>query len=186
MQCIFQAMIDDRRFEEIYNEHKMLVFNLCLQYVLNYEDAQDVSQEVFVKIHQRFHQFNPEAASLKTWIYRITINQSLDFVKARNTKKRFGFITSLFSTDNNEPIDTKLHVEHPGITLENKKSLEQLMLIIYALPPNQKTAIILSKIEDRPQRQVAEIMNTSVKAIESLLQRAKQTIEKKLQKTEGI
>ena len=50
----------------------------------------------------------------------------------------------------------------------------------------QKTAIILTKIEDRPQLEVAEIMNTSVKAVESLLQRAKQTIQKKLTETEGL
>ena len=76
-------------------------------------------------------------------------------------------------------------VHELGIEIEDKEALENLLKIIYSLPENQKTAIILSKIECRPQKEVAEIMNNSIKAVESLLQRAKQTIQKKLHKSEG-
>ena len=179
-------MPDELNFELLYSEHKNLVYNLCLQYVLNAEDAQDITQEVFVKVYQHYHQYNPAAASLKTWIYRITINQCLDFLKARKTKKRFGLISSLFKQESNEPVDSAAHFNHPGIESENKEALQNLLQIIQYLPENQKTAIILSKIDDRPQKEVAEIMNTSVKAVESLLQRAKQTIQKKLTESEGF
>ncbi len=60
-------MTDEKYFENIYNEYKNIVFNLSLNYILNTEDAQDITQEVFVKIYQRFHQYNPASASLKTW-----------------------------------------------------------------------------------------------------------------------
>jgi RNA polymerase sigma-70 factor, ECF subfamily len=176
-------MKDEASFESIYKEYKNLVFNVCLHYVLSREDAQDVAQEVFVKVYHHLHQYNPETASLKTWIYRIAINQSLDFLKAKRTKKRFGFITSLFHPDSNEPIHD---VAHPGIAMEDKESLEELLVIIQSLPEKQKTAIILTKIEDRPQKEVAEIMDINIKAVESLLQRAKQTIEKKLKNKEGF
>ena len=179
-------MPDELHFEALYNEHKNLVYNLCLQYLLNAEDAQDTTQEVFVKVYQHYHQYNPAAASLKTWIYRIAINQCLDFLKARKTKKRFGFISSLFRQGSGELVEVARHVNHPGIESENKEALQNLLQIIQTLPENQQTAIILSKIEDRPQKEVAEIMNTSVKAVESLLQRAKQTIQKKLTGSEGF
>ena len=175
----------DQQFESIYNEHKNLVFNMCLHYVLNPEDAADITQEVFVKVHERYHQYDSAAASLKTWICRIAINHSLDFLKSKKTKKRFGFMSSLFHPETNEQIESVLQVNHPGIEAEDKEGINNLLLIIYALPENQKTAIILSKIEDRAQKEVAEIMNTSVKAVESLIQRAKQTIQKKLTETEG-
>ncbi|MFM8740914.1 MAG: RNA polymerase sigma factor [Cytophagales bacterium] len=176
-------MLSESSFEYIYHEYKKLVYNVCLQYVLNKEDAQDVAQEVFVKLYHNLNQYKPETASLKTWIYRIAINQSLDFLKAKKTKKRFRFITSLFHPDSNELLH---EVSHPGIPLEDKESLQQLLGIIYALPEKQKTVIILSKIEDRPQKEVAEIMELNIKAVESLLQRAKQTIEKKLKDREGF
>jgi RNA polymerase sigma-70 factor, ECF subfamily len=171
------------QFESIYTEYKNLVFNVCLHYVLNREDAQDVAQEVFVKLYHNLNQYNPETASLKTWIYRIAINQSLDFLKAKKTKKRFGFITSLFHPDSNEPIHD---IAHPGIAVEDKESLEEILVIIQSLPENQKTAIILAKIEDRPQKEVAEIMEINIKAVESLISRAKQSIEKKLKGKEGF
>lgn len=179
-------MIDDVQFNAIYDEHNKLVYNLCLQYVLNTEDASDITQEVFVKIYQRYNQHDPALASLKTWIYRITINHCLDFLKARKSKKRFGFISSLFHADSNEPIADATLIDHPGIQTEDKEAMQNLLLIIQSLPENQKTAIILTKIEDRPQQEVAEIMNTSVKAVESLLQRAKQTIQNKLTVIEGL
>lgn len=179
-------MVSDLEFEAVYNEHKNLVYNLCLQYVLNTEDARDITQEIFVKVYQRYHQYDSAAASLKTWIYRITINHCLDFLKARKSKKRFGFISSLFHADSNEPIEDASHVDHPGIQTEDKEAMKNLLLIIQSLPENQQTAIILTKIEDRPQKEVAEIMNLSVKAIESLLQRAKSSIQNKLNETEGL
>ena len=178
-------MAQPEEFEQIYKEYKNLVYNLCLHYVLNPEDAQDITQEVFVKIYQRYHQYDAAASSLKTWICRITINHNLDFLKAKKTKKRFGFLTSLFHPETNEPIASTLNLNHPGVTTEDKEGLETLLRIIYSLPENQKTAIILNKIEDRPQKEVADIMNTTVKAVESLLQRAKQTIEKELKDSEG-
>ena len=179
-------MIDNKYFEDIYEQYNNIVFNLCLNYVLHFEDAQDITQEVFLKVYKRYQQYNPEKASLKTWISQIAINQSLDFLKAKKTSKRFGFLTSIFNQNTNEPIQSAININHPGIATEDKEGLEKLLRIVYMLPDNQKTAIILTKIEDRPQKEVAEIMDISVKAVESLLQRAKQTIQKKITETEGL
>jgi RNA polymerase sigma-70 factor, ECF subfamily len=179
-------MKNEPEFESVYNEHKNIVFNICLHYLLNREDAGDITAEVFVKVYQRYHQYNAGNASLKTWICRIAINQCLDFLKAKKTKKRFGFLSSLFHQHSNEPISDAVAFDHPGVDAENKEALQNLLQIIYTLPENQKTAIILNKIEDRPQKEVAEIMNMSVKAVESLLQRAKQSIQKKLTGSKGF
>ena len=70
-------------FEEIYFEHYKMVFNLALQYVQNIQDAEEITQDVFVKVFDSLNSFKNQS-SLKTWIYRISINQSLDFIKAKN------------------------------------------------------------------------------------------------------
>lgn len=171
-------------FEDIYHAHKKLVFNLALQYVQNYEDAEEITQDVFVSIHQSIDSFN-EQAQLKTWVYRITINKSLDFVKAKQRKKRFGFLTSLFYNDSNDIKHDTPHFNHPGIQLEHKEALENLFIQINQLPDNQKTALILSKIEQKTQVEIAEVMNLSPKAVESLVQRAKTNLSKKLNTSEG-
>ena len=167
-------------FKAIYDEFKNLVYNLALNYVQNQADAEDITQEVFVKVHQNLDRYNPELASLKTWIYRISINQSLDALKSRKAARRFGFLTSLFQSDHIEPIGEIESYDHPGVALEDKEELEILFRRINSLTDNQKTVIILLKIEDRSQKEVAEIMNLNVKAVESLFQRAKLSLSKKL------
>lgn len=178
-------MIADSQFETLYSNYKNLVYNLGLHYTQNTLDAQDITQEVFVKVFQRYHTYQPAAASLKTWIYRIAVNQCLDFLKARKTKRRFGFMTSLFSPRSNEPLQDIAHFDHPGVTAEYKEETALLFRAINELPVNQRTAVILVKIEGRSQKEVAEIMNTGVKAVESLLQRARQNLSKKLTNPKG-
>ncbi len=162
-----------------------MVYNLALQYVQNIQDAEDITQEVFIKLHQNLHRFNADIASLKTWIYRITINQSLDFIKSKKVKKRFGFITSLFSEDSSTPVQDVAYFNHPGVAAEDKEALQQLFTYINEVPANQRTALILARLEDQSQKEIAEIMGLTIKAVESLLQRAKQTLQKKLLNTEG-
>jgi RNA polymerase sigma factor (sigma-70 family) len=179
-------MHNESQFRTIYDEYKKLVYNLALNYVQHDEDAQDITQEVFVKVYQHYGKHDPATASLKTWIYRIAVNHCLDFIRSKKSKKRFGFITSLFRSETNEPVSETAHFNHPGISAEDKEDLQQLLLRINELPESQKAALILVKIEDRTQKEAAEIMNTTVKAVESLLQRAKQALAKKLNEREGL
>lgn len=171
-------------FESLYEEHKKLVYNLALQYVQNHEDAQEISQDVFVAIYQSFNNFNHDS-KISTWIYRITINKSLDYMRARKRKKRFGFLTSLFFEDSNELKHDLPYFEHPGVALEHKETLQHLFKRINQLPENQRTALILHKIEEKSQAEVAEIMEISPKAVESLIQRAKANLLKKSDAGEG-
>jgi RNA polymerase sigma-70 factor (ECF subfamily) len=156
-----------------------MVYNLALQYTQNIEDTEEVAQDVFVSIYNSIDKFQANS-KLSTWIYRITINKSLDFIKAKKTKKRFAFITNLFFEDSNEVKHDKANFNHPGVELENKEAVEKIFHEINQLPTNQKTVIILSRIEQKSQAEVAEIMNLSIKAAESLYQRAKQNLSKKL------
>ena len=162
-----------------------MVYNLALQYVQNTWDAEDITQEVFVKVHQHLHRFDNDMASLKTWIYKITIHQCLDFIKAKKAKKRFGFITSLFSRETNEPLEDVAHFNHPGVLAEDREALQQVFHFINQLPDNQRTVFILARLEDKSQKEIAEIMGITAKAAESLLQRAKQSLQKKLNNSEG-
>ncbi len=171
-------------FEEIYNDHKVLVYNLALHYVQNIEDAEEIMQDVFLKVHQSLDSFK-EKSSISTWLYRITINQCLDFIKSKNRQKRFAFITSLFSVKGDDVRQDAVERHHPGIQLENKEALENLMKHINNLPDQQKTALILHKIEQKTQVEVGDIMTLSAKAVESLIQRAKINLSKNIESGKG-
>lgn len=171
-------------FEEIYHQHKNRVFNLALQYVQNTQDAEEITQDVFVSVHQSLSNFKAQA-KISTWIYRITINKALDYTKASQRQKRFAFFTSLFHLNSNEVKHDKVEFNHPGVQLEHKEALHNLFKHINELPDKQKTVLILNKIEHQSLQEIAEIMNLSHKAVESLLQRARQNLSKKLKPSEG-
>ena len=166
-------------FEQLYESHKGIVFNLALQYAQNMEDAEEITQDVFVSVYQSIDQFK-EQSSISTWIYRICINKSLDHIKAKKRKKRFGIFTSLFYEDSSDLRYDLPNVDHPGIQLEQKERLTYVFSCINQLPDKQKTALILSKIERKSQVEIAAIMNISPKAVESLVQRAKTGVLKKM------
>lgn len=162
----------------LYHTYANLVFNLALQYTHNVEDAEEITQDVFLKIYNHLEGFNHQS-NIKTWIYRITINQSLDFLKSKNRKKR-SFLGTFFDRTHENKLNNVSDFNHPGIELQNKEAMEILMAKIHQLPENQKTVIILLKIEDLSQKQVAIIMNISESAVESLFQRAKTNLKKTL------
>ena len=168
-------------FEELYEQHKDMVYNLALNYVQNHEDAQEIAQDAFVAVYQSLDKFRHDA-SPATWIYRITINRCLDHIKARKRKKRFAVIMSIFGDPGHldQPV-----FDHPGVRLEQKQDMERIFRCINELPHNQKTALLLSKTEHRSQAEIAEIMGMSVKAVESLVQRAKTNLAGKLKQNEG-
>jgi RNA polymerase sigma factor (sigma-70 family) len=159
-----------------------MVYNLALNYLQNHEDAEETTQDVFVSVHRSIDSFRHDA-NISTWIYRITINRCLDQIKARKRKKRISFITSLFGNNGTE--FEVPHFDHPGVKLEQKQAIEKIFSYINELPENQKTALLLSKTEQRSQAEIAAIMGISIKATESLIQRAKTTLAKKMKQNEG-
>ncbi len=152
-----------------------MVFNLALHYAQNIEDAEEITQDVFLKVFDNLNTFKKQS-SLNTWVYRITINQSLDFIKGKKAQKS-NFLSSIFSINDSNFKFQPSNFNHPGIELEQKEACQKIFEAINQLSDNQKTALILLKIEDKSQAETAEIMNLNVKALESLFQRAKNNLE---------
>ena len=164
-------------FESIYLQYRKMVYNLSLQYTQNIEDAEEITQDVFIKIYKNIDGFNNKS-SLKTWIYRIAINTSLDFLKLKTSKRKSLF--KVFGNTNIEKVWEPVEFNHPGVLLEQKEEMKRIFSAINSLPGDQKTVIILLKIEGNSQVETAAIMNLSEKAVESLFQRAKKNLTKKL------
>jgi RNA polymerase sigma-70 factor (ECF subfamily) len=171
--------LDNKDFENLYNQYSVLVYNLALNYLQNVEDAEEITQDVFIQINNSLSKFE-EKSSLKTWIYRITINKCLDFIKHKNSQKRY-FIFGKKSQNEFE-IANASNFEHPGILLENKEKAKVLFDIINELGENQKTAFLLSKVDGLSNPEIAEIMNLSISSVESLVFRAKNTLKEKISK----
>ena len=92
---------DERSFKYLVDTYQDRVYNTAISIVQNAEDAEDVAQEVFIKVYKSIHNFKGES-KLSTWLYRIATTGALDLLRSRKSKKRAGLIQRLFG-DNNEP-----------------------------------------------------------------------------------
>ncbi len=162
---------DETAFKIIVDTWKDMVYNTSLVIVQNAEDAEDIAQEVFVQVYESIHQFKGDS-KFSTWLYRIAITKSLDHLRKKKRKKRFAIIQSLFGV-NEEEIRHERNFQHPGISLENKEKAATLFRAINKLPDNQKTAFTLHKLEGLSYQEIAEIMESTVSSVESLMHRAK-------------
>jgi RNA polymerase sigma-70 factor (ECF subfamily) len=169
---------DEIAFASLVKANQDLVYNTALSMVQSAEDAEDIVQEVFIKVFQSINTFKSEA-KLSTWLYRITITKCLDKIKHNKRKKRFAFITNLFSTENKVDKHTSEFL-HPGVQIENKERSAVLFKAISQLPANQKIAFTLQKVEGLNQQKIAEVMDTSIASVEAYLHRAKQNLRRQL------
>ncbi len=169
---------EEPAFKELVTRYQHKVFNTALGLLQQEMDAEDIAQEVFIQVYRSIGQFNGDAL-LSTWIYRITVTKSLDFLRSKKRKKRFGFVRSLFG-DDNRPVTEPGDFNHPGVQQERKEDAAILFKMVEQLPENQRTAFILNKVEELSYREIAAVLNSSESAVDSLLQRAKQNLRKKL------
>ncbi|MFZ1857235.1 MAG: RNA polymerase sigma factor [Chitinophagaceae bacterium] len=171
---------DEASFKYLVENYKDRIFNTAIGIVQNAEDAEDVAQEVFIQVYRSIHSFKGES-KLSTWMYRIATTRSLDLLRSRKSKKRFGFMQRLFG-EGNEPLYEIPDFNHPGVAMDRKETAAKLFKAIAQLPENQKAAFTLHKLEDLSYQEISEVMQTSVPAVESLMHRAKQNLRKILEK----
>ena len=169
-------------FRQLVETYQRRVYNTVLAIVQHPEDAEDVSQEVFVQVYQSIGSFGGEL-KLTPWIYRIATTKALQAYRKRRARKRFAFLTSLFGTGEDDAQEDRMHpvdFEHPGVKLEQRERAKVLFGAISQLPEQQKVAFTLHRVEGLSYQEIAEVMQTSLSSVESLLHRAKQNLRKRL------
>ncbi|MBS1509573.1 MAG: RNA polymerase sigma factor [Bacteroidetes bacterium] len=168
----------EQAFRRLVDEWQDMVYNTAVGIVQNEEDADDITQEVFIQVYQSVSSFKGEA-KFSTWLYRIVVSKALDHLKKKKRKKRFAFVQSLFGSSSGEAFHPP-EFNHPGVVMENREKAAALFKAMSALPDNQRIAFTLHKLEQQKHQDIAAIMNLSVTAVESLIARAKANLRKLL------
>lgn len=157
-------------------ENQDRVYNTCLGFMKNAQEAEDMAQEVFIHVFQNIAKFKGES-KLSTWIYRITTNKCLEEIRKKGRQKRSAHLEDISDAMvQNRAAD----FFHPGIALEDQERATILMEAIDKLPDQQKTAFTLSKMEQLSYDEISKVMAKSVSSVESLLFRAKQNLRQLL------
>jgi len=171
---------DEAAFKELVNNYQELVINVCNSFLHNKDDALDVSQDVFIKAYYSIGNFRGQSR-ISTWLYRIAVNQSLNYIRDRKRKNIFSSLDVLFNSPGSDPVE---NLEDEGDNapqkMERQERKDLLFRAIGNLPKKQRVALTLNKLEELPYREVAEIMDITVSETGVLINRAKKTLQKKM------
>ena len=140
----------------IYAEHSKFVYNIALRMLYDRDDAQDITQEVFIKLQDKLATFNGDSA-LRTFIYRMTVNSSIDLIRHRQSQ----------SGRAEKSMEGKSgHVTH---AYDNTMLLDSLL---ETLPPDHRAALLLFEIGGFPQKEIAVMLNTNAGTVKSRISRS--------------
>ncbi len=162
---------DLKAFEDLMTRHQKAVFNLSYRYVGNAAAAEDLTQDVFLKIYQARLQYKP-VAKFKTWMYRIAVNTCLNAIRQRRPTTALPEEDILHGNDS----------ATPGRQSDTHELQAAVRLALQTLPGNQRMAVILTQFEDQSYDHAAEVIGVSVPALKSLIVRAKENLAQQLGK----
>jgi RNA polymerase sigma factor (sigma-70 family) len=157
------------------DEFKDKVFRTALSYIPFPEEAEDLTQEVFVEVFQRLDKFREESG-LSTWIYRITVNKAINHLK-KNRKYHLARPRDDFLIAEPSKTDGIPDASHAFQQKESRKIIHEAIL---SLPERQTMVFVLHKIQGRSYREISDILQISLPSVESLMHRAKSALQKKL------
>ena len=134
---------DKTAFNELMLQYKSNVINTCYRFLLDKEDAEDISQDVFVEVYLSIQSFRGES-KISTWIYRITVTKCLDEIKKRNRKKRISSLGKLLHLD--DVTNWIAGGKQPDADLETSDTMITINKVLNQLPDNQRIAFRRSSI----------------------------------------
>lgn len=163
---------EESSFELLVERHKDRIFAVACRFLGNSTEAEDVTQEIFIKVYHSRDSYKP-TAKFTTWLYAICKNTCLKVLRSKRQP--------MISIDNNRDLDdgsVPAQFADPKACspIDSIKDAEQALAIKKALdllPPNQRMAVILSRYDELSYEDIAQSMKCSVKAVKSLLHRAK-------------
>lgn len=165
---------DKTAFEQLVVENQRGVYSLALRYTGNREDALDISQEAFFRAYKGLPFFQGDSA-FSTWLYRLTINVSIDFLR-RNKKKNTTPFSALGETD--QVIDIPDTKSSPEKSAEAGELKEALSGALQTLSDEHRAIFILRAMHELSYTEIADILDLEEGTVKSRLSRARDKLRK--------
>lgn len=169
---------DEQAFKWLVERYRNLVYHTVLNILQNGDDADDAAQEVFIRVFQSINQFRGESA-FTTWLYQVSVRKAIDILRRRQRRTRLRQWLPGWMPDEKKSMDTPFC--HPGVEYDNREKAAILFKAISRLPEKQRIAFTLVKVQGLSFAEAAAAMQQHIKAVESLVTRAKQKLQQQLQ-----
>ena len=173
---------DTARFALLTERHRRALQVHCYRMLAHYEDAQDVTQETFLRAWNKRESFTGRAA-LRTWLYRIATNACLDFLEKRTDRTpvpagRPGAGSEVLYL---QPYPDRMLPEDPQESVVARETIELAFIVaVQHLPPRQRAVLILRDVLGWPASKAADALELTVASVTSALQRARVTMREQL------
>jgi RNA polymerase sigma-70 factor (ECF subfamily) len=172
---------DTQAFRTIVERYQDQVMATVYRFTGDYHQAEDLTQEVFVRVFKAAKRYKPKAR-FRTWLFKVVVNLCLNYRRDRARKRMDSLDMPLKINGNDVPRDVRgPDADIPEIASEKGELREVIRDAIDSLPPNQRLAVILRRFEEMSYREIAEALDVSVGAVESLLFRARQNLKTRLE-----
>lgn len=172
---------DLHAFEEFFNQYHRKIFGLIYRLTKNEADAQDLTQEVFLKIFEKVDTFEGRSA-FSSWIYRIAVNTSFMKLRVQRNQPQVSLDSVLphFLDSGYQKEAVKDWSRRADDQMLKQESKQVIYTAIDKLPDKEKIVFILRDVEELPTEKVGEILDLTVPAVKSRLHRARLILRKRL------
>lgn len=170
---------DESCFNKILSKYEKPLINFIYRFIGNQVDAEDLAQEVFLRIYKAKNKYEPKS-KFSTWLYKIATDLCIDYQRKRKIK----------TVSLDDPVNTEegeivkeipdLSQVTPDISIEKKQISETIRSALLSLPASQRLALTLKIYENKSYQEISEILGCSVSAVESLIFRARQNLKERL------
>ena len=175
---------DQKAFGEIVSRYGDSVLGYLIHITGNREQAEDLFQETFKRVHEKSHTFR--GSEFKSWLFKIATNVTYDGFRKKQRNETRGVKMNFVDTNGQDPVSTAMADSsfNPSIATVNAEQVEQVRQAVESLPDKQKAALVLAYYQQLSYREVALALDCSIGTVKTQMYRALKTLAQKLPEVE--
>ncbi|WP_317368075.1 sigma-70 family RNA polymerase sigma factor [uncultured Tyzzerella sp.] len=166
-------------FSQIVDKYEKMIYNLAYRIFNNTSDAEDMTQEIFIKIYKNIYKCEGKQ-SIKTWVYTIAYNTCIDEVRKRKGKNNISLDIEIEGEENSFSLDVPSDEPTPESALLQKEGFLEIEQAINSLNEINKSLVFLRDIKGFSYNEISEIMGINIGTVKSRLNRARNTLKNML------
>lgn len=177
---------DAAAWEDIVHQFNRRIYNICYRFAGSADRAEDLTQEVFIKVYRTLDSFDPDRASLNTWITTVTRNLLVDhFRKTKYDRATDSLDATPGEDEDRQSLSDKLadSAPSPHANIESRETKEMVHKALQKLSPELREAVILRDLQDMDYRDIALVLKVPEGTVKSRINRGRTELARLLQRT---
>ena len=162
---------DSQAWETIVRRRHSRIYNLAYRFTGRFDEAEDLTQEVFLKVYRTLHSYRPDSGAFETWILRVARNHCIDHYRKYKSEK-----LQTDALDAKEDAAARIpaaKTDTPAQALERRETAERIHALLARLPEDQREAVVLRDLEELSYEEIAAILRLPVGTVKSRINRGR-------------